>query len=297
MGKYNKEELNKNIITSDNSKRNKIQKALDEIYRKFSKLYYISKDIKIADKGSSTAGGYGSITNAGIDVNADVSEEKLEFILAHEIFHKYNGDLMVEGGIPAVWNIAMDAVINDELSQNGWGVKSGGDGISIPHAGQMGKDVIYEKLVKMMAYMTADENEQGASIKNNEESNEESNEQGEEPNVRLTKAEFELAICGNEELWEKAEKYLEQKEKAKEKQWEKENPAEKENENEQGTQGGQNKQNEQDGQNPQKEQGKQDEQGAPNEKGQQGGKQLNSETQNTQTPPQNTALPDLDRTM
>ena len=131
-----------NIIASGGQKE-KLGRVRRKLVNRFPKYAFL-KNRKIIDNGNSTPGGAGCTNGMEIRINANMDEEEQIAVLAHEAEHIKRGDCEKSVEDPLLWNIATDAVINEELRTNGIKLSRG---INIPGAQKMGAEKLYKSLL------------------------------------------------------------------------------------------------------------------------------------------------------
>lgn len=145
------------------------------VLRHFPSLKSAMKSRRTVDGGSGTPGGYAAVNNANIILNADwmrgASEEEQAATYAHELKHIENGDTARSWTM--LFNIAADAVDNEELANGGLPVRNG---VKIPDAVALGVDKLLDILTEMDAHIDGQ---------------------------NFTERDFNAAISGDTEAWNK----------------------------------------------------------------------------------------------
>jgi len=132
------------IVGSDTAKR-KIFTAKQKLLHRSPKFSWIFKSVKIIDGGASTSGGRGCTDGRdNIWLNAGMDEEELVDIMEHEAKHIERKDCDKDVEDFELWNIATDAVINNEMENEGKYIRNG---VRIAGAASMGAEKLYKNLL------------------------------------------------------------------------------------------------------------------------------------------------------
>ena len=136
----NNKEQDVNIVASDTAKQ-KIGGAKQKLVRRSSKYSWLLKSVKIFDGGSSTPGGRGCTNGKdAMWINAEMSEEEMIAVIAHEAKHIERGDCDEAREDFDLWNYYSDAEINEELANEGIHVPNG---VRVAGALSIGAEKLY----------------------------------------------------------------------------------------------------------------------------------------------------------